>query len=105
MSVDTVFKPIGPLTFVGNAAVQVVPDKLGGGVISFRVRNLATAAQYFTWGASSSVTSAGAPSSGTPSPNTIGMLPNTMETFEIPAGSFFIASSATGFEFLAGQGQ
>lgn len=104
MAVDTVFKPIGPLTFVGAVATQVV-GKDGSGHCSYRVRNLNTAAaQYFTWGQANTVTAAAAPIAGTPAPNTIGMLPNSVETFEIPAGVFFIAATATGFEFTSGQG-
>jgi hypothetical protein len=103
VSIDTTFKPSGPLTFVGAVAVQVV-TKDGSGHVSYRVRNIATAAQYFTWGQTAAVTAAAAPTAGVVAPNTIGMLGNSVETFEIPAGVFFIANSATGFEFTSGQG-
>jgi len=103
MSVDTVFKPLGPTVLVTNVAVQVTtanPDT----DLTYRVRNLAAAAQYFTWGAASTVTSIGAPTAGVPSANTVGMLPNSVETFEIPSNQYFIASSATGFEMTPGKG-
>lgn len=106
MSIDTTFRPITPLTFVTNTAVQVVPPGgYFGSVVSFRVRNLSASVQYFSWGATSSVTAGAAPTAGNPTPNTIGMLPNSVETFEMPASAFFIASSATGFEFTGGTGQ
>jgi hypothetical protein len=104
MSVDTTFKPLGPTTLVVNAAVQLPNSQASGsGAYMFRVRNLAAAVQYFTWGSTSSVTSL-TPAAGAPAPNTIGMIPTSVETFEIPGGSWVIASSATGFEFTPGIG-
>jgi hypothetical protein len=105
MSIDTVFKPQGPNTLVVAAGIQI-PNG-GSGVTSFRVRNLAAVAQYFGWGqnAAAAVTAASTPpSAGNPVVNQAGMLPTSVETFEIPGNMFFAASSATGFEFIAGQG-
>lgn len=102
MSVDTVFKPLGPTVLVTNTAVQIVQTGTGPGYSSIRVRNLSASAQYFTWG-NSAVTSI-TPAAGVPAANTIGMLPTSVETFEIPPTQFFIASSATGFEVTPGQG-
>jgi hypothetical protein len=108
MSIDTVFKPTLPTVFVGAAAVQVCPAGNQGTVYSFRVRNLNTsAAQYFAWGTTAALATAALaatpPTAGLPSPNAIGMLQNSVETFEIPVASYFIAT-ATGFEFTPGQG-
>lgn len=105
MSIDTTFRPITPLTFVGASAVQVVATgSPSPAVVSFRVRNLSSSPQYFTWGTTSSVTAGSAPTSGNPTSNTIGMIGSSVETFEIPGQSWFIASSATGFEISGGQG-
>jgi hypothetical protein len=110
MSIDTVFKPIGQLTFVGVTPVRVVPND-GSGICSYRVVNLsvATTEQYFGWGVTASAATAALVNTpvtapGNVAPNVIGMLGASVETFEIPAGVFFAASSATGFQFLAGQG-
>lgn len=105
MSIDTTFKPQGPTALVVATAIQV-PNG-GSGITSFRVRNLATVAQYFSWGktaAQATLLAGIAPIANTPSFNTIGMLPSSVETFEIPGDSFFIAGTVTGFEFTAGQG-
>ncbi len=85
---------------VSASAVQIGPG-LGGQ--SFRVQNLSTSVQYFTHGATSSVTSVGAPTAGVPSQNTIGMLPTSVEVFSglLP---YMIASSATGFLVTPGDG-
>lgn len=104
MSVDTLFKPLGPLTLIGTSAVQVVQQgNANAGVLSFRVRNLLSTAAYFSWGPAA-VGAPVAPTAGVPSPNTIGMLPTSVETFEIPAYSYFIASAAAAFEIQPGQG-
>jgi hypothetical protein len=103
LSVDTVFQPLGPTVLVAaTAAVQVAASGTASGFSSIRVRNLSTSVQYFSWGPSG-VTSL-TPSAGTPAPSTLGMLPTSVETFQIPAAFYFIASSATGFEMTPGQG-
>jgi hypothetical protein len=85
-------------------AVQANPQGAQPGAgYSYRVRNLAATAQYFTWGSNSGVASL-APAAGVPVPNTIGMLGASVEAFELPVNAWFIASSATGFEFTFGQG-
>lgn len=104
MSVDTTFKPLGVTTLVVNAAVQLPASQASGsGAYMFRVRNLSSSAQYFTWGTNNGIVSQ-TPAAGTPAANTIGMIPTSVETFEIPGGSWVIASTATGFEFTPGIG-
>ncbi len=102
MAVNGAFSPSGPTFLVGATAVQIAPANALTNM-GYRVRNLSSSAQYFTHGSANTVTSAGAPSAGTPSANTIGMLPNSVETFAnlLP---FMIASSATGFEVTPGEG-
>jgi hypothetical protein len=105
VSIDTVYKPTGPTVLVTNVATQVATQNAGG-VYMFRVRNLAAVAQYFSWGRTAAAATAlgGAAPTAAGTPNTIGMIASSVETFEIPCDSFFIASSATGFEFSPGQG-
>ena len=89
--------------FVGTTSTQCASTTKNN-IQSFRVRNLAAVTQYITWGATSGVTSVGAPVQGTPSANTIGLLPNSVETITAPSNAWFIASSATGFEVTPGEG-
>jgi hypothetical protein len=105
VSIDTTFKPTGPTVLIAATATQVATQNAGG-VYSFRVVNLATAIQRFSWGRTAAAATAlgGAAPTAAGTPNTITMLGGTVETFEIPVDSFFIASSATGFEFTPGQG-
>jgi hypothetical protein len=105
MSIDTVFKPTSPTVLVTNTAIQVMTQNAGG-VYMFRVINLSTSIQRFSWGRTAAAATAlgGATPTAAGAPNTITMLGGTVETFEIPCDSFFIASSATGFEFTPGQG-
>src|SRR5690242_12792085 len=102
MTNNTTFKPLAPTFVVSTAAVQSTGADLALGVISFRVRCIAAAAAYLTWGGSgvASVT----PAAGTPAVNTIGVAPGAVVYLEIPAGSFFVASAATAFEVTPGQG-
>jgi hypothetical protein len=101
MSVINAFQPQGSTFLVGTSAVQITSST---GACCYRVRNLAAAAQYFTWGNSSSVTSNGAPSAGNPSANTVGLAANGIEIYQLPGNVWMIASSATGFEVTPGEG-
>lgn len=105
MSTTSAFIPQGPTYLVVATAIQCPSSMtLSNPVQSFRVRNLSASPQYFTWGTASTVTSVGAPSAGVPSANTIGMLGSSVETFMLPPNAWFIASTATGFEFTPGEG-
>lgn len=101
MASNFAFAPSGPTVFVGATATQIGQNVRVSN--SFRVRNLAATAQYFTTGPTSSVTSVSAPTAGVPAPATIGMLPSSTETFT-GLGDWMIASSATGFEVTPGDG-
>lgn len=105
MLLQTAFAPKGPVYFVGSAAAVncLSTQDTATTPASFRIRNLSSSVQYFTHGSSSSVTSIGAPSSGNPSANTIGMLPNSVETFT-GLMDWFIAGTSTGFEVIPGEG-
>ena len=111
MSLRQTFAPSGPTVLVGTTAVQVPGTTSVPGC--YRVRNLSSSVAYFTMGNSSSVTAQAAPSAGTPSPNTIGMLPNSVETFGNPFGgvdvnspvaAYFISANAAAFEVTPGEG-
>lgn len=102
MAVNGAFSPSGPTLLVGSTPLEIAPANAGTN-LGYRVRNLSASVQYFTHGANGSITSAGAPSANTPSANTIGMLPNSVETFAnlLP---WMVASTATGFEVTPGEG-
>lgn len=102
MSIDTVFKPLGPTVLIGLTAVQVVASGTGSNYSSIRVRNLGTVVQYFTWGGANVASLT--PSAGVPAANTIGMAAGATETFDIPPALFFIANAAAAFEMTPGQG-
>lgn len=95
---NAAFWPLSSTVLVGVTAVQV-PGSTG----TYRVRNLSASVQYFSWG-NSSVSAPTIPVAGTPSANTIGMLPNSVEIFSIGANVWFIASAAAAFEFTPGEG-
>jgi hypothetical protein len=104
MALNSTFSPQGPTYLLVGTAIQILSNGQNA-VQSYRIRNLSSSSQYFTWGAASSVTSVGAPSAGVPSANTIGMIGNSVETISgLPVGVWMIASSATGFEVTPGEG-
>lgn len=99
MATTAAFTPQTSTYLVGSSAVQVV-----GSSVQYRVRNTQSTAQYFTYGTSSSITYTGAPSAGTPSANTIGMLASTVEVFTLGPGTWFIGNTAGAFEITGGEG-
>jgi hypothetical protein len=109
VSIDTVFNPQPMTAFIGAAAAQILTSS-DGAPYMFRVRNLSTTPQYFAWGVSAAAATAALATSpptgvgGAASTNVIGMIGSSVETFEIPVTSWFIASTATGFEFTPGRG-
>jgi hypothetical protein len=107
MSIDTAFKPTAATITVGTAAVQVSQVGGPGAITTYRVRCLAATGQtYFSWGPTAAIAAANlatTPPAPT-SPGSVGMFPSTVETFELPAGSFVIAAAAAAFEFTPGQG-
>lgn len=110
MAYNSSFSPFGATVLVGTSSVQVKTSN-NDNPTSYRIRNLSTSAQYFRWAsplpgdAAVTVPAAAAPSAGVPSQNTIGMLPNSVETFSgLPANAWFIASAAGAFEITPGEG-
>ena len=72
---------------------------------------MSTSAQYFKWAAplpsdaAVTVPAIVAPVAGTPSVNTMGMLPSSVETFSgLPANAWFLADAAGAFEITPGEG-
>lgn len=98
---DKPFTPTGPAIFVGNTATQI--GGLGYAGNCWRVRNMSNSVQYFTYGQTNSVTSVGAPTQGSPSQNTVGMLPQSVEIFSslLP---WMISSLSDAFEVIPGDG-
>lgn len=109
MSIDVAFQPKGPTVIVDNSAgMQVIPPGTGVGMVSFRITNLAAAAQRLGWGVSAAKTSAAAPGGVGVTNAAFSLLVGTglTITLELPASTFFIATNAaaTGFEITPGQG-
>lgn len=94
------FQPTGPTILVAATAVNILQYSTTN---SYRIRNLAASAQYFTYGQLSSVTSL-QPAAGVPANNTLSMNANEVKTFTLSGAVFMIASSATGFEVTPGDG-
>ena len=110
MAYNSSFSPFGPTVLVGTSSVQVKSSN-NESPTSYRIRNLSTSAQYFRWAAplpsdtAVTVPAIVTPVDGTPSVNTIGMLPSSVETFSgLPANAWFIANAAAAFEITAGEG-
>lgn len=105
------FVPFGPTVLVGTSEVQVSSGMRNTGPTAYRVRNLSTSAQYFSWapaaplgGAAPSITVT-IPTAGNPSANTLGMAAGNVEVFGgLPANAFFKANAAGAFEITPGEG-
>jgi len=109
MAYDSPFSPFGATYLVGTTSVQVQSSN-GNQPTSYRVRNLLSTVQYFSWlppqpnDAVQNVTVT-VPTAGNPSANTIGMLPFSVEVFGgLPANAWFEANAAGAFEITAGEG-
>jgi len=109
MAYDSPFSPFGATYLVGTTSVQVQSSN-GNQPTSYRVRNLLSTVQYFSWlppqpnDAVQNVTVT-VPTAGNPSANTIGMLPFSVEVFGgLPANAWFEANAADAFEITAGEG-
>ena len=102
---DPTFSPWGPSYLVVNSTVQVTTLD-GSQPTSYRIINLASANQCFSWGTTSaSVPTPTAPTAGNPATRILCMLPLTAETFHgLPPNGYFQASAATGFYVTPGEG-
>jgi len=105
------FTPFGPTVLVGTSEVQVSSTTRNTGPTSYRVRNLLSTAQYFSWapaaplGAAAPSITVTAPTAGVPSANTIGMNGNGVEVFGgLPPNAYFKANAAAAFEITPGEG-
>ena len=109
MSIDVAFQPKGPTTLVTNAAaIQVVSAGWGIalGPVSFRIVNLASTAQRLGYAPTAAVANAAGPSAAgvANAVFSINIEGNAVLTLELPANTYFIASTLTGFEITPGQG-
>ena len=109
MAYNSPFSPFGPTYLVGTTSVQVKSTN-NDQPTSYRVRNLLGTNQYFSYlppqpgDATQSITVT-APVAGTPSANTIGMLPYSVEIFGgLPGNAWFEADAAAAFEITPGEG-
>lgn len=100
MAINGAFQPQGNTVTVGTAAVQA-PAAGSNPSTCYRVRNLQSTVLYLTWGNASTVTAVGGAGA-----NTVGMLPNSVETFMLSGGPniWFITTIAGGFEITPGEG-
>jgi len=103
------FDPSSKTYLISTSSVQVVTgDNINN--LSYRVRNIGTTQAYFRYappaplGASVTVGTVSAPSAGTPSENTIGMFPNSVEVFTLPPNCWFKSDTANAFEVTCGIG-
>lgn len=109
MAYNSPFSPFGPTALVGVTPVQVYSSS-NTQPTSYRVRNLLSTPQYFSWKAQqpenpTPTITVTAPTAGVPSANTIGMLPNSVEVFGgLPGNAWFEADAAAAFEITAGEG-
>ena len=108
MSYNSTFTPQGATVVVSNSAVQV---NTSNNVYpsSYRIRNLLSTAAYISWAPQEPNNAAVTPTlvtpvAGTPAPYTVGMLPNSVETFCLPPNCWFIASATNAFEVTPGEG-
>lgn len=109
MSNNSAFSPFGPVYVVGQSPVQI---KCSGNMraTSYRVRNLNSGAQYFSWAADTPnsvppTMTVIAPVQGTPQPQTIGMLGTSVEVFSsMPPDAWFCSTGAALFEVIPGEG-
>lgn len=105
------FTPFGPTVLVGTTEVLVSATTRNTGPTSYRVRNLSSSQQYFSWapaaplGAAAPSITVTAPTAGSPSANTIGMTAYGVEVFGgLPPNAYFKAGTAGAFEITPGEG-
>jgi hypothetical protein len=109
MSTVNAFSPKSQTYLVSTSSVQIVTND-NVNAVSYRVRNLSTNTAYFSWlpanptGAAVTVGSVTAPTAGTPSFNTIGMFPESVEIFTLPPNVWMKSDTANAFEVIAGEG-
>ena len=109
MAFTSAFSPFGSTVLVGTTAVQVSTSN-NTDPTNYRVKNMLSTTQYFTFKApqpnnATQTITVTAPIAGTPSAQTIGMLPYSVEIFGgLPANSWFKADAAAAFEITPGEG-
>lgn len=105
---DSAFTPQGKTFTVSGAPVQVVTSNAQGSS-NYRIRNLATSAQYFSWaprlqsGATPNIDTT-PPVAGAPATNTIGMVGSSVEVFSLTPNAWFSSGSGATFEVTPGEG-
>ena len=109
MSTVNAFTPKGQTYTVSTTSVQIKTQD-NAYAISYRIRNLLSTAAYLKWvpadplGAAKTVPAIVAPVAGTPSTNTIGMFPNSVEVISLPPNVWLLADTANAFEVTPGEG-
>ena len=109
MSTVNAFSPKGKTYLVTTSSVQILTtDNVNA--VSYRIRNLSTNTAYFSWlpaqptGTAVTVGSVTTPSAGSPSSNTLGMFPESVEVFSLPPNVWLKSDTANAFEVTPGEG-
>ena len=109
MSTVNAFCPKGQTYLVSTSSVQIqTTDNVNA--VSYRIRHLSTNTAYFRWapaqptGTAVTVGSVTTPTAGSPSVNTIGMFPESVEVFTLPPNVWLKSDTANAFEVIAGEG-
>jgi len=107
---NSAFAPFGATYQIGTSPVQVTNNNNNNST-AYRIRNLLSTQQYLSWApplplpAGAPTVTVTAPGAGTPSTNTLGFLPNSVEIIGgLPPNAWFAASSAAAFEITGGEG-
>ena len=111
MAYDSAFSPFGQTHLVGTTSVQIKATN-NDNPTSYRIRNLKTTDQYFSWAppepgdAAVTCVTPAAPTNGAPVTNTLGMAgTSTIVISGIPANAWFLSNVAAGFEVTSGEGK
>jgi hypothetical protein len=104
---NNAFQPYGSTFAVSSVNPVQVTTTNNQQATSYRVRNLTSGTQYLTWSPNTNTSappqiSAVAPVLGTASPNTVGMIGNSVEIFVIPHNAWFVSTGA--MEVTPGEG-
>lgn len=109
MSTVNAFAPNGNTFVVSTSSVQITTNN-NVSAISYRVRNLTASTAYFRWapalpnGEAVTVGAVTTPVAGTPSINTFGMFPDSVEVFTLPPNVWMQSDTADAFEVTPGEG-
>lgn len=103
------FTPMGQTYLIGTSSVQVKAEG-NQTPTAYRIKSLLATTQYLRWappdptGATITVGTVSAPVAGTPSSNTIGFFPGSVEIVALPANVWLKSDGVAAFEVTPGEG-